>query len=152
MSYKSILLGLSFLLFSTVVLAQSLTQTKEGNLEIVKNPMIDLLQQNRVIFNNNPIPDEGNSVEKREKGVKSTALGFRVQIYSGPSRNEAYSVQSRFQQQFPDINSYISYTQPNYRVKVGDFRSRSEAQAFMREIKRSFPTVFLFTEQVNVYY
>jgi len=151
MNYKSVFLGLSFLLLSFYGLAQSMTQTKEGNLEIVKDPMIDLLQQNRIIYNNNPIPAESTEV-KREKGTKGTALGFRIQIYSGSSRNEAYAVQARFQQQFEDISTYVSYTQPNYRVKVGDFRSRSEAQAFMSEIRRSFPTVFLFTEQINVYY
>lgn len=152
MTYKSVILGLSFLLFSFYSMAQSMIQTKEGNLEIVKDPMIDLLQQNRIIFNNNPIPVESGTEVKREKGTKGTALGFRVQIYSGSSRNEAYAIQARFQQQFDGISTYVSYTQPNYRVKVGDFRSRSEAQAFMNEIRRSFPTVFLFTEQVNVYY
>jgi len=145
MNYKTVILGLSFLLFFSYAMAQK----KEGNLEIVKDPMIDLLQQSRILFNNSP--DDSASDVKKE-GTRGTALGFRIQIYSGNSRNDAYAAQARFQQQFSDISTYVSYTQPNYRVKVGDFRSRSEAQAFMREARKSFPTVFLFTEQINVYY
>lgn len=146
MNCKSVFLGLSFLLLFSYAMGQK----KEGNLEIVKDPLIDLLQESRIVFNSTP--DEGNSANKNEKGTKGTALGFRIQIYSGPSRNEAYAIQSRFQQQYEDISTYVSYTQPNYRVKVGDFRSRSEAQAFMREVRKDFPTLFLFTEQINVYY
>jgi len=109
------------------------------------------LQQSRIAFTT-AAAVEGSNAEGKPKGTRGTALGFRVQIYSGPSRNEAYAAQARFQQQYENIATYVSYTQPNYRVKVGDFRSRSEAQAFMREVRKSFPTVFLFTEQVVVYY
>jgi len=145
MNYKSIILGLSIVLFSTCVFAQ----TPQGNLEIVKDPMIDLLQESRIYFENRPIEE---TPKNKESGTRSTVLGFRVQIYSGASRNEAYAIQARFQKQYEDIATYISYTQPNYRVKVGDFRSRSEAQAFMREVKKDYSMVFLFTEQVYVYY
>lgn len=146
MNCKSVFLGLSFLLFSFAALAQN----KKGNLEIVKDPMIDILQQSRIVFNNS-LPEEATEV-KNEKGTWGTALGFRIQIFSGSSRNEAYAIQARFQQRYENINTYITYTQPNYRVKVGDFRSRSEAQSFMAELKRSYPSVFLFTEQIYIYY
>lgn len=144
MNYKSVFLGLSLILSFSLAMGQ----TKKGSLEIVKDPGIDLLQESRLIFMKSP----AESVVKEKTGTKGTALGFRIQIYSGPNRNEAYAAQSRFQQQYSDISTYVSYTQPNYRVKVGDFRSRSEAQAFMREVRKNFPTLFLFTEQVNVYY
>lgn len=144
MNYKSVFLGLSLLLFFSVAMGQN----KKGSLEIVMDPAIDRLQESRLVFMNSST----ETVVREKTGTKGTALGFRIQIYSGSNRNEAYAAQSRFQQQYSDISTYVSYTQPNYRVKVGDFRSRSEAQAFMREVRKSFPTLFLFTEQVNVYY
>src|SRR5690554_2189776 len=146
MNCKSVFLGLSFLLFSLAALAQN----KKGSLEIVKDPMIDLLQQSRIVFNNTTT--EVEPAIRNEKGTRGTALGFRIQIFSGSSRNEAYAAQARFQQRYEDISTYITYTQPNYRVKVGDFRSRGEAQSFMTELRRSYPSVFLFTEQIYVYY
>ena len=110
--------------------------------------MIPLLQQKRIEFESNPVDE---SIE-RKSGTKGTVLGFRVQIYTGPSRSEAYAAQSKFQRMYSAVSTYVSYTQPNYRVKVGDFRSRSEAQALMRELRKDFTAVFLFTEQVNVIY
>src|SRR5690606_27058417 len=145
MNIKTVLLVTGFLFLSL----HAFSQNKKGSLEIIKDPLIERLQQSRLAFNTTP---EESKSESKPKGTRGTALGFRVQIYSGPSSNEAYAAQARFQQQYQDIATYVSYTQPNYRVKVGDFRSRSEAQAFMREVRKSFPTVFLFTEQVVVYY
>jgi hypothetical protein len=147
MNIKTVLLAAAFFLISS----SAFSQEKQGSLEIIKDPLIERLQQSRIAFTT-AAAVESSHTEGKPKGTRGTALGFRVQIYSGPSRNEAYAAQARFQQQYENIATYVSYTQPNYRVKVGDFRSRSEAQAFMREVKKSFPTVFLFTEQVVVYY
>ncbi len=124
-------------------------QRESGKVEVIQDPLISILQQKRIEYASAFLEDEA---EVRRPGTKGTALGFRVQIYSGTSRNEAYAVQARFQRTFSDISTYVSYTQPNYRVKVGDFRSRSEAQALMRELRKDYTAVFLFTEQVNVTY
>ncbi|HLT42999.1 MAG TPA: SPOR domain-containing protein [Sphingobacteriaceae bacterium] len=133
-----------FCLFSLSAFAQR----GSGKVELIEDSMIPLLQQKRIEFESNPVDE---SIE-RKSGTKGTVLGFRVQIYTGPSRSEAYAAQSKFQRMYSDVSTYVSYTQPNYRVKVGDFRSRSEAQALMRELRKDFTAVFLFTEQVNVIY
>lgn len=140
---KYFFIGVLFLFFSFKANAQY----GEGKVEVIKDPLISVLQQKRIEYAS--IPD--SEVAKRS-GTKGTALGFRVQIYTGPSRSEAYAVQARFQRLYGDINTYVSYTQPNYRVKVGDFRSRNEAQALMRELRKDFTSLFLFTEQVNIIY
>ena len=140
---KFFFFGVLFFLSSLKVSAQR----QDGKVEIIEDSLIYILQQKRIEYATTPEPEV-----TRRPGTKGTALGFRVQIYTGPSRNEAYAVQARFQRMHSDISTYISYTQPNYRVKVGDFRSRSEAQALMRELRKDFTAVFLFTEQVNVIY
>lgn len=140
---KFFFFGILFFLFSLNASAQR----ENGKVEVIEDPLIFILQQKRIEYATTPEHEIA-----RRPGTKGTALGFRVQIYTGPSRNEAYAVQARFQRMHSDISTYISYTQPNYRVKVGDFRSRSEAQALMRELRKDFTAVFLFTEQVNVVY
>lgn len=140
---KFLFFGVLFFLFSLNANAQR----ENGKVEVIEDPLIFILQQKRIEYATTP----EHELAKRP-GTKGTALGFRVQIYTGPSRNEAYAVQARFQRMHSDISTYVSYTQPNYRVKVGDFRSRSEAQALMRELRKDFTAVFLFTEQVNVIY
>lgn len=144
MNVKKIFLFVSvFSLFSLVAFAQR----GEGKVEVIEDTLISILQQKRLDFVSEGEPE----AVVRKPGTKGTALGFRVQIYTGTSRNGAYAAQSQFRRIHPEISTYVSYTQPNYRVKVGDFRSRSEAQALMRALSKDF-NVFLFTEQVNVVY
>lgn len=145
MKVKKLFLLLFFFAFLSL---SAFAQRGKGKVEVIEDARISVLQQKRLEFAMEP---EHETII-RKPGTKGTALGFRVQIYTGPSRSEAYAAQSRFQRMYSDINTYVSYTQPNYRVKVGDFRSRSEAQAIMRELRKGFSGVFLFTEQVNVVY
>ncbi|RZL39047.1 MAG: SPOR domain-containing protein, partial [Pedobacter sp.] len=42
-----------------------------------------------------------------------------------------------------------TYKEPNYYLKVGDFRTRMEAQAFLNELRGTFPTLFIFREKIN---
>lgn len=67
-----------------------------------------------------------------------TMPGFRVQIasFSGTnSKTSAFSLRDRFITDYPSVQAYIVYDEPNFKVKVGDFRTRLEAYAFLQEIK-----------------
>ena len=103
----------------------------------------------------NPVESKATAVPAkpivRSAASRVKVRGFRVQIFAGSSRNQAFSEQTRFRNMYKDIDTYITYDEPNYRVKVGDFRSRSEANAFMRELRQYFNNVFVFSENVFVY-
>ncbi|GAA4805373.1 hypothetical protein GCM10023231_38210 [Olivibacter ginsenosidimutans] len=141
--------GLIFVSFIGRVAAQ-----QYGVVEEHKSPLIERLQKERMLLGNNL----SNTGEVTKPGVplktgkKVTARGYRVQIYSGSNRTDAYSAQARFKQIYKDLNTYVGYEQPNYRVKVGDFTSRSEAQALANQLKRDFNAVFIFTETITIEY
>lgn len=70
-----------------------------------------------------------------------TMPGFRVQIasFSGTnSKTSAFSLRDRFMTDYPLVQAYIVYDEPNFKVKVGDFRTRLEAYAFLQEIKEVY--------------
>ena len=70
-----------------------------------------------------------------------TIPGYRVQIasFSGTnSKNNAFNLRDRFMEDYPNAQAYIVYDEPNFKVKVGDFRSRLEAYAFLQEIKEFY--------------
>lgn len=144
-----LLIGLISVSFVSRVSAQ-----QYGVVEEHKSALIERLQKERVLLGNNV----GSSGEANKPGVplktgrKVTARGYRVQIYSGSSRTDAYSAQAKFKQTYKDLNTYVSYEQPNYRVKVGDFTSRNEAQALMNQLKRDYGAVFIFTETITIEY
>ena len=109
-----------------------------GTVTIVQDPKIEILIARRLEL-------------KREAAgsTRVTAEGFRVQIFSGSDRDKTYQEQARFKSMYPAINTYISYTQPNYKIRVGDFRTRLEAEKFMNQIRKVYPTLFIFQERIN---
>lgn len=69
--------------------------------------------------------------------------GYRVRIYLGSSqsaRDASLHALNTFQRLYPDVPSYRVYESPNFRVLVGNFRSRFEADKFAEAIRHDFPT------------
>lgn len=60
--------------------------------------------------------------------------GYRVQIYSGNDRNKATKIKIDFARRFPGVQTYMTYVSPQFRVKVGDFHTRGEAQEMYRQL------------------
>lgn len=66
---------------------------------------------------------------------------YKIQLYSG-NFEDAEELKKEFDMQF-DIASTIKYETPNYKVWVGNFRTRLEADRAMLEIKNDFETAFI---------
>lgn len=115
-------------------------QQTRGSVDLVKDPRIDTLAARRSTLKISGTPG----------AVYSTSgYGYRVQIYNGSSRKEAYDVQSRFINQFQGTRTYISYAEPNYKVRVGDFRTRIEAEKLLQELKGKFTSLFIIPGKIN---
>ena len=75
-----------------------------------------------------------------------TASGFRVRIFNDnrqTSRNDSEAALERFREMFPGVSAYRTYSNPFFRVTVGDFRTRSEAIRLLLQVKVTFPTAFI---------
>ncbi|WP_028296256.1 SPOR domain-containing protein [Olivibacter sitiensis] len=133
-----------------LVLSMGYSLYAQEKMEVLesKDPMIETLQRLRSASNGAIRPDGGAPTS----GTKTKVSGYRVQIYSGNSRNDAYAAQSRFKRMYPHINTYLGYSQPNYRLKVGDFTNKSQAQSLMEELRKNFSSVFIFNEEVTIEY
>lgn len=128
---------------------------EKGGVIVSKDTLITQLQNFRAAMGINPVESKTTPVASkpvvRSAATRVKVRGFRVQIFAGSNRNQAFSEQTRFRGMYKDVDTYITYDEPNYRVKVGDFRSRSEANAFMRELRQYFSNVFVFSENIFVY-
>lgn len=134
MNIKRNIFIIFFSLFAGVAFAQ-----ETGNVTVIKDPLIDSLIARRIALNKGVT----------RNGTPIVVSGYRVQVFFGNDRKEAYNEQARFSALYPEYATYISYTQPNYRVKVGDFRTRAEAQRLITELRPQFPTLFIFNERIN---
>ena len=70
-----------------------------------------------------------------QRGVIRSGRGYRVQIYSGNDRNRATQIKIDFMRRYPGVQTYMSYSQPQFRLKVGNFRTRGEAQDFFNQVR-----------------
>lgn len=134
---------LLFTCLLTVIGITALAQSK-GTVIVVKDPKIDTIIAKRLLLNKK---EAAGSV--RAVGPIVTQMGYRVQIFYGSDRRAIFKEQARFRSLYPNLMAYITYKEPNYYLRVGDFRTRMEAQKLMSELKSSYPTLFIFREKIN---
>lgn len=130
--------------FSAVAFAQT-----RGQVSVVKDPMIDSLIAKRIALSLKPAAIPAAVSTGRPGTTIVSQMGYRVQIFYGSDRREVFNEQSKFNSSYPELNTYVTYKQPNYYLRVGDFRTRLEAQRFMNELRPVFPTLFIFREKIN---
>ena len=76
--------------------------------------------------------------------------GFRIRLYfasTRTAREESSAVIRRFNALYPHIQAYRSFASPNFKVTVGNFRTRLEAEALLQRIKGDFPDAFIVRER-----
>jgi hypothetical protein len=75
--------------------------------------------------------------------------GFRVQVYNGNDRNQAQKIKTDILQSNPDMPVYLVYEAPYFKVRVGDFRDRIEAQKTLHNMKLIYTGVLLVPDKIN---
>jgi hypothetical protein len=86
-----------------------------------------------------------------EKNTQKKVIdGFTVQVYSGPSREQANNARAQLRSLDLDIPSQVVYVQPNFKVKLGKFYSRLEANPVYAQVKELFPNALLLPEKIPV--
>lgn len=85
-----------------------------------------------------------------ENEKNKTIDGYRIQVHFGNDREKAKEVKTKFLKQFPNVEAYESYQQPNFRIRVGDFRTRYEAIKFQKQISLQFPSSFVVNDNIKL--
>ena len=102
------------------------------------------------------LKNDNEAVEKMLLHIKETnkklaeGKGFRIQVFSGNNKMDFESAKSYLYRNFSDLELYESYSQPTYRIKVGDFVSIDEANRYVTELKHKFSTVRIISDKINV--
>ncbi len=75
--------------------------------------------------------------------------GYRVQIFLG-ERKPAEDMKRSFLQKYPDLPAYISWLAPNFRLRVGDLRTRLEAENLLHQLKPEFPGSYIVPDEIEM--
>lgn len=82
----------------------------------------------------------------KEKRKLNTSLflneGYKIQIFYGNSE-ESKKKLVEFKKEFKDLDGTIVFNSPNYKVWIGNFKSRIEVERVMIDIKKRYPTALI---------
>ncbi len=81
-----------------------------------------------------------STINAKRKGF----VGYRIQIFTGGSskKEEAFAVKAKFLELFPNERAYVVYTIPDFRVRVGNFRTKIEATGLYKSCLKHFPNSY----------
>lgn len=87
----------------------------------------------------------------------SVHMGYRIQVYTSNMRGakqEAYRLASRVRGAAPELSTYVSYSAPFWRLSVGDYSSRQEAQQQLNALRAAHPQLmreaYIVREKVRI--
>jgi hypothetical protein len=131
------------ILFSGSLLAQDTTWRKpadSNNIIVHKDPRLDLLVKKQVQIN-----------EETSREGRRTAKGYRLMIINTNNRDEAIAAKSKIYTYFPELKAYLFYQSPYFRLKVGNFTERKDAETYQKRLNIYFPKgVFIMNDIVEV--
>jgi hypothetical protein len=107
-----------------------------GRLQIRQDPRItDLLVRH-------------SQINQKKQGLE----GYRLEIFfssESNARQHSVRVKNEFNLVFPTIPSYMLFQTPNFKVRVGDFRNKSEALKAKANIESKYPNAFIVKDFIR---
>jgi hypothetical protein len=115
-------------------------QTDSGSITVHKDPRIDHLIKKQIEIN-----------ELNTRDARRFVPGFRILVMSTNDRTKANNAKTKIYQEFPELKAYLMWQAPFLKLKVGDFRTREEAEEYLAEIQRFFPSgVYIIRDTIEV--
>lgn len=123
--------------------------SQAGQLNIYQDPALDTLIS-RYIYS-------FKNLEEKNGGFPGME-GWRIQIYNSSSRNAKLEAGNALQEflnkfpesKYPELKSYTQFALPNYyKVRVGNFRTKTEATKLYLMINKVFPDAYIVPDIIN---
>ncbi|MEE4176133.1 MAG: SPOR domain-containing protein [Bacteroides sp.] len=133
-----------FLLFSLFWVlngwAQPVVEPEENSQQL----QLDIRQDARI----DQLLEAYKEVVSRERGF----TGYRVQIYADAGNQSKLRTQRRkaeFDTKYPGVESYIIYDAPDFKLRVGNFRTRLDARRFLEKIARDYESAYIVVDRIE---
>lgn len=125
-----------YLILTTVLLTINIIYGQKGNVRIIKDERIDaFIRQKGVIIPPATAPQ---------------ITGYRIQLIFDSNKKLVDDSKTKFVSSYPKIDTYVSYNAPHFILKVGDFRTKQDAEKVREGLIRYFPTCFVIKETINL--
>ncbi len=130
-----------FLFILTVVFSLKLSaQFDSGLVTVYKDPRLLLLVKKQAQIN-----------EETTRNNRRSMPGFRIQVINTIDRGNAIEAKSKLYSLYPELKAYLQYTSPYYRLKVGNFKTRQDAEDYQKGLARDFSnSVYIVRDIIEV--
>ena len=78
--------------------------------------------------------------------------GYRIHLFfesGNNSKARTMSVKNDFLRRYRGVGAYVIYRTPFYRLRVGDFRTRLEAERFLQRVIRRYPSAYVVKTKIK---
>jgi len=134
-------IGLLCLMISMAAFAsaQMVTDTISSSVSVIKDSRFDLLTKKKAEIN------------KKAVDFKKNSKGYRIQVLNTTDRNQALTAKSKLLSLYPEHKTYLMYQAPYFKIRIGNFIEKNDAEALKKELTRMFPAgVFVIPSDIEV--
>ena len=132
MNYINRIILIVFFVFANKTAFAQTSPTDTAKFNVVQDSRINSLLEKHIQINS-----------------KAPIKGYRVKIHFGSDKSKAKEVKAKFISKFPDVPAYEKYDQPNFNIRVGDFRTKLEAYKFLKQLSADFPSAFIVQDDID---
>lgn len=111
-----------------------------------------LKAQNSVHYDLEPGLEQIEVIHRDAWSKVKKVEGYRIQLMAlsgSNSKSVVEKMQSDFLASFPDVPAYITYFEPNFRLRIGDFRYKLDAYKVHNRISAQFPGAFIIKDKIE---
>ncbi|WP_299063432.1 SPOR domain-containing protein [uncultured Polaribacter sp.] len=104
-----------------------------------------LLTTSYITFSQNKTNEttEIKSIISKKRSFNNTyGFGFRIQLYNG-NEQKARAFKARFEAEFPGNFSKLIYNAPEWKVQVGNYKTKLEADKDLMKFQKKFTGIIV---------
>lgn len=99
-------------------------------------------QESKVTVSQDPEFERMLNEKRRINSSITVNDRYKIQIYNGES-DASKKILSDFKRDYKNLDGTIVFSTPAYKVWVGNFKSRIEAERNLEELKKKYPNALL---------
>ena len=132
--FKKTIITLTALAFATFVFAQSADVFNKLATPDAKTGATVVVTQDEAI---------SNLFNRQTVSTTTRGTVYRVQVFSSnnqkTAKSDAFNVEKQLKNAFPDQSVQVNYSSPFWKVRIGEFNERSDAQQFCNKVMDALP-------------
>ena len=87
---------------------------------------------------------------KKKTVTKKTVNGYQLQVLNTTDRNEAINAKSLLLSKYPQQKTFLMYQSPYYKIRFGNFLTKTEATSYQKKVKADFTNVFVIPTKFEI--